>query len=96
MLFDFMSFHHGMKYADEPMYDLYMEDGEDAIVEGEEDLSLATKLLQTSMQEVEEEEGLKGKILPTDFSIEARVCDLIIERDSYRNMESLEVLKCLN
>lgn len=93
MLFDFMSFHHGMKYVDEPMYNQYMEDGEDAIVEGEEDLSLATKILHTSKQEVEAAELLKGKILPTDFSIEVRVCDLIIERDSYGKMESLEVLK---
>ena len=60
---------HGMKYVVEPVYDQYMKDGEDAIVEGEEDLSLATKLLQTSKQEMEEKEGLKGKILPTDFSI---------------------------
>ena len=93
LLFDFMSFHHAMKYVDEPVHDQYMEDGEDAIVEGEEDLPLATKILQTSKQEVEKEEVLKGKILPTDFSIEVRVCDLIIERDSYGNMESLEVLK---
>lgn len=93
MLFDFMSLYHGMKYVDELVYDQCMEDGEDAIVEGEEDLPLATKILQTSKQEVEEEEVLRGKILPTSFNSEVRVCDLIIERDSYGNMESLEVLK---
>ena len=72
MPFDFMSFHHSMKYVDEPVYVQYMEDGEDDVVEAEEDLSLATKLLQTSKQEVEEEEGLKGKIFLTNFSIKSK------------------------
>ena len=79
-----------MKYVAEPVYDQSMK--EDVIVEEEKDLSLVIKALQVPKQEVEEDKQHKGKIFAINFCIEGRICDLLIEKGSYENMESQEIL----
>ena len=76
-----------MKYVAEPVYDQSMEE-EDVIVEEEKDLSLVIKALQVPKQEVEEDKHHKGKIFSINFYNEGRICDLLIEKGSYENMES--------
>ena len=62
------------------------------IVEGKKDLSLGTKALQVPKQEMEKDKQHKGKIFPINFCIEGRIFDLLIEKGSYENMESQEIL----
>ena len=80
-----------MKYVAKPVYDQSMEEA-DVIVEEENDLSLGTKALQVPKKEMEEDKKHKGKIFPINFCIKGRICDLLIEKSSYENMESLEIL----
>ena len=80
-----------MKYVTEPVYDQSMK-VTDVIVDEENDLSLGTKALQVPKQEMEEDKQHKGKIFPTNFCIKGIICDLLIEKGSYENMESQEIL----